>query len=73
MTKTIEPKVQEMNLIWKHTHPDYRGKIDGVRYVLVGRRGSGTCSVPLQSLTAEEHAEMLKYAKGCQERGRKGY
>jgi hypothetical protein len=67
-----EPKVQEMNLIWKHTHPDYRGVIDGVRYVLVNEEGA-TVSVPLQSLHQEEHARMLAYAKGCEERGRRGW
>lgn len=71
MTATAEPKVAEMNLIWKHTHPDFRTKIDGVRHVLIGR--NGTTLVPLQSLTKEEHAEKLAYAKGCEARGRRGY
>lgn len=66
-------KAQELDLIWKHTHPDYRGKIDGVRYVLVWSNAHGTSSIPLQSLHAKEHAEKLAYAMRCEERGKRGW
>lgn len=68
-----EPKVQEMNLIWKHTHPDYRGVIDGVRYILVNDKTGATVSVPLQSLHRKEHEDHLRYAKMCETQGRRGW
>ncbi len=69
-----EPRADEYNLIWKHTHPDYRGiSPGGVRHILVGSRPGGTHSVPVQSLTAAEHAEHLAYARNCEARGRPGW
>lgn len=46
-------RAQKLATIWRRKHRDYKGKIDGVKYVLVLRQG-GTCSVPLDSLTDEE-------------------
>lgn len=67
-------KDPDLALIWKHTHPDFRGVIDGVRYVLCSNpKTGGTESVPLDGLTLEERASKLKYAKGCEERGRSGW
>ena len=50
MKREPNPKLRA---IWKATHADYKGIIDGVRCVLVLREG-GTCSVSLSSLTNEE-------------------
>lgn len=44
---------QQLALIWRDTHKDYKGKIDGVPYIMVLRVG-GTHSVPLDALTDEE-------------------
>jgi hypothetical protein len=42
------------SLLWKNTHKDFRGSIDGVKNVLVNRGSEGTCLVPLSALTEEE-------------------
>jgi hypothetical protein len=44
--------------VWRNTHSDYRGSINGTRNVLVLREG-GTTLVPLDCLTCEEIARML--------------
>jgi hypothetical protein len=41
-------------LLWKNTHKDFRGSIDGEKNVLINRGGEGTCLVPLSALTDEE-------------------
>jgi hypothetical protein len=41
------------NLLWKNTHRDFRGSIDGEKNVLV-LRPEGTCLVSISSLTDEE-------------------
>jgi chorismate mutase len=41
-------------LLWKNTHKDFRGSIDGAKNVLINRGGEGTCLVPLDALTDEE-------------------
>jgi hypothetical protein len=43
--------------LYSKTHKDFKGVIDGVKYVLVYRQG--TCSVPLDSLTDKEIYRML--------------
>lgn len=40
--------------MWKHTHRDFRGTLDGVRTVLHLVPARGTCIVTLASLTDEE-------------------
>ncbi len=60
---------KDLNLIWKHTHRDYRGVVDGKRFVMKYR--NGTTLVPLDALTDAEFAEDLAYAKRCEERARK--
>jgi hypothetical protein len=51
-------RATKLALIWKHTHRDYKGKIDGVKYVLVLREG-GTCSVALTDLTDAEVIRLM--------------
>ena len=41
------------SLVYKHTHKDFKGKIDGNRTILVGTP-EGTCLVFLSSLTDEQ-------------------
>ncbi|ERP95732.1 hypothetical protein Q669_29630 [Labrenzia sp. C1B10] len=43
---------ERLDHIWKTKHSDYKGKIDGKRYILIQR--NGTASVPLSSLTESE-------------------
>lgn len=49
---------QKLAAIWRTTHRDYKGAIDGVRYILVLRNG-GTQSVALSDLTEAEIASRL--------------
>lgn len=62
----------ELRLIWKHTHPDFKGIMNGVRTILTLRQG-GTTLVRLDDLTDEEKADKLKYAKSREARGERGY
>lgn len=60
---------EELRLIWKHTHRDFKGVIDGQKHVLCLIDGA-TCSVPLDALPPERHAEKLAYAVRAEERAR---
>lgn len=62
---------QENALIWRHTHKDSKGVIGGVKTVLVGRMGLGTCVVALDDLSQEERAEKVRYAVRCEMRRRR--
>ena len=53
---------EQLKLIWRYTHKDYRSITNGKRMVLIFRTGVGTCLVPLDSLTADEIANKLPYA-----------
>jgi hypothetical protein len=48
---------KKLDLVWKHKHRDYKGRINGVRCVLIYR--NGTMSVPLSDLTDAEIADAL--------------
>ena len=50
-----------LKLIWRHTHRDYRGKIDGEKAILVLREG-GTHAVKLTDLTEAEFRDKAAYA-----------
>lgn len=50
-----------LKLIYRHTHSDFKGVIDGVEMVLVCRAGVSTL-VPLDSLTEPEVADRLPAA-----------
>lgn len=53
---------QELRLIWRHTHRDFKGKLpDGTKTVLVLRAG-GTTMVPLDQLTDDEIAAKMPHA-----------
>ena len=43
-------KQRDLDLIWRYTHPDFRGEMYGIRYVLHYAGSFGTCNVPLESL-----------------------
>lgn len=62
----------DLALIWKHTHRDYRGTMNGVRTILTLRQG-GTTLVRLDDLTDDEKADKLQYAKSREARGERGY
>ena len=63
---------QQLNLIWRHTHRDYKGtRADGVKTILVNENGA-TCLVELDALTDAQIAEKLPYClKKEQERKQK--
>jgi len=46
-----------LRLIWKHTHRDFRGNMNGERTILTYR--NGTCLVMLFDLTEDEINEKL--------------
>ncbi len=52
---------QKLNLIYRHTHRDFKGVYSKTRYILAFR-SEGTCSVPLTNLTPEEVEDRLPYA-----------
>jgi hypothetical protein len=58
--RLANPVTREEKLlaIWRNTHADFKGKIDGKACILVLREG-GTHSVPLSDLTDEEIAYKL--------------
>ena len=54
-------KEKQLALIYRHTHRDYKGNLNGERNILTLRQG-GTTLVPMSALTAEEIADKLPYA-----------
>jgi hypothetical protein len=58
--RLANPVTREEKLvaIWRNTHADFKGKIDGKACILVLREG-GTHSVPLTDLTDDEIADKL--------------
>jgi hypothetical protein len=48
---------KKLAAVWKRKHRDYKGIINGERYVMVYRQG--TMSVPLTDLTDAEIEDML--------------
>lgn len=48
---------KKLALVWRHKHRDYKGLINGVRYVMVYR--NGTMSVPLSDLSDAEIEDAL--------------
>jgi hypothetical protein len=48
---------QKLEAIWRSTHADFKGRIDGTRTILVYR--NGTCLVRLADLTDDEIAVLL--------------
>jgi hypothetical protein len=52
---------EKLAAIWRNTHADFKGKIDGKAHILVLREG-GTHSVPLTDLTDDEIAYKLPKA-----------
>jgi hypothetical protein len=46
-------------LVWRHTHRDFKGLIDGARTVLHRAPGGGTCLAWLSSLTDAELYDKL--------------
>ena len=51
---------QKLKLVWKHTHRDYKGKLNGERTIMVYRQG--TCLVRLADLTDDEIEERIPRA-----------
>lgn len=43
---------QKLKLVWKHTHRDYKGTMNGIKTIMVYRQG--TCLVALSDLTDKE-------------------
>jgi hypothetical protein len=43
---------QKLKLVWRETHRDYKGMLNGERSIMVYRQG--TCLVLLKDLTDEE-------------------
>jgi len=43
---------EKLKIVWKHTHSDYKGMLNGERSIMVYREG--TCLVLLKDLTDKE-------------------
>jgi hypothetical protein len=41
-------------LLWKHTHKDFRGNLNGIKTVLHFVHNVGTCVIAISALTDEE-------------------
>ena len=63
---THEERKAALKLIYRHTHKDYKGKIDGKPSILACR--GGTCLVMLDDLTDAEIAERLPLSQRMEER-----
>ena len=50
---------QKLAAIWKNTHKDYKGKLDGVKGILV-LRNVGTTIVNLEDLTDAEIEDRMQ-------------
>ena len=48
---------QKLKLVWRHTHKDYKGVMNGERTIMVYRQG--TCLVELKDLTDTEIEERI--------------
>lgn len=55
-------RARKLNLIWKHTHPDFKGTMNGSRTIMIFRKGQGTCLVYLSDLTLDEIDDKFTYA-----------
>ena len=54
------PRARLEALVWKHTHKDFKGVIDGVRHCLhLNTQRGGTESWPLSSFTVEQLIDKL--------------
>lgn len=62
---------KDVSLIYRHTHPDYRGIVNGVHTILINR--GGTCLCAIKDLAPEEFAKKIEYARGRERRGCKPY
>ena len=51
-TKVPVTRDEKLNAVWKHTHNDYKGKLNGERSIMIYRQG--TCLVLLKDLTDAE-------------------
>jgi hypothetical protein len=58
---------EKLGMVWRATHPDYRGKVDGIRMVLVLDRPTGaTVLVPLDGLTDDDlNAKLPAHVRAC--------
>jgi hypothetical protein len=63
---------QELTLIYRHMHRDFKGRIDGERTIMIAR--GTTTLVALSELTDAEIADLLPYAlkKEAQRKEKKG-
>lgn len=52
---------QKLKAVYRHTHPDFKGEIDGIKTIMVFRNGS--CLVALDDLTDKEIADRLPKPK----------
>jgi hypothetical protein len=54
-------RAQQLRLIWRHTHRDFKGKRDCHKYI-VFCRADGTHLVDLRDITDKEIADRMPYA-----------
>jgi hypothetical protein len=54
-------RAQQLRLIWRHTHRDFKGKVDGHKCIIFCR-ADGTHLVDLRDITDQEIAQRIPYA-----------
>lgn len=57
------PTKKEIDLIYKHTHSDFKGIREGRKCVLYFDKDFGTCSTPIEFLPKNEFKIRLEQAK----------
>ena len=58
----VERSKKNDALIWKHTHRDFKGTVDGVKTIMVFRSGVGSTLCAITDLSDDEYADRLAYA-----------
>ncbi len=53
---------QALKIIWRHTHKDFRGKVDGVGTIMVNGGARGGILVAVDHLTDEQINDLLPSA-----------
>jgi hypothetical protein len=53
-------KQEQLTIIYRHTHRDYKGKVNGERAILINENGA-TVLCPLSALTDKQIARTFPY------------
>jgi hypothetical protein len=65
-------KPEDLDLIWRHSHPINRSRANGYRCIRIVRK-TGIVSISLADLTQAEFTHLMAYARTRVSRGAKPY